>query len=197
VATAFSAVLGHRPQHQEGGANARHVSATRSRSSAARTCHLASRTVHSACVGRLGAPKLRRAGVCSTPAQHCHTNPAARSDKWDVVDMPHRTTPANSIKSWNRPLTWVRTAIGILTQLLFASSDASAQRYGWQVTSTRLGLGRQYRDPRFDLLRSCPGCRGRSVLPGGIKCPTCRGSGRITIKPAGRPSSGLPPRGLT
>lgn len=111
--------------------------------------------------------------------------------------MPHRTTPANSIKRWNRPLTWIRTAIDTFAQGLFASSDAAAQQYGWRVTPTRIGLGRQYRDPRFDTLMSCPGCRGRGVRSSGIKCPTCRGSGRVMIKPNDQPSPGLPPRGLT
>jgi hypothetical protein len=110
--------------------------------------------------------------------------------------MPHRTTPANSIKRWNRPLTWVRATIGTLTQRLFASSDATAQQYGWQVTPSRLGLGREYRDPRFDTLAACPSCRGRGARADGIECLTCRGTGQIMIKPSRQPSPGVPPRGL-
>jgi hypothetical protein len=111
--------------------------------------------------------------------------------------MPNSTTSANSIKRRNRPLTWVRAAIDAVVQGLFASSDATAQHYGWQITQTQLGLGRRYRDPRFDALAPCPGCHGYGVQAVEINCPTCRGSGRITIKPGDQPSPGLPPRGLT
>lgn len=143
--------------------------------------------------GRDG-PNRDWAGVCSTPAQHCHTRPAACADDWDVVDVPHRTTSRISIKTWNWPLTWVRAAIGALAQALFAASDAAARHHGWEVTSTRYGLGRVYRDPRFDTLASCPACRGDGVDADGIECPPCRGTGRVAIKPHAQSSSGLPPR---
>lgn len=111
--------------------------------------------------------------------------------------MPHDTTSTNSIKHWNRPLTWVRAAIDTLTRRLFAAGDAKARQHGWQVTSTQHGFGREYRDPRFDTLTPCPGCRGRGVQISGIECQRCRGSGRLVIKPKDQPSSDLPPRGLT
>jgi hypothetical protein len=114
-----------------------------------------------------------------------------------VVDVPHGTTPTNSIKSWNRPLTWVKAAIEALTQALFAASDAAARRHGWQITSTRYGFARVYRDPRFDTLTSCPDCRGHSVDPDGIECLRCHGTGRIVIKPDAQSSSDLPPERLT
>jgi len=37
-----------------------------------------------------------------------------------------------------------------LGQRLFAEPDRQAQRYGWQVSVIRGGLGRRYHDPRFD-----------------------------------------------
>jgi hypothetical protein len=94
--------------------------------------------------------------------------------------MPHRTTSAHSIKRRNRPLTWVRAVIAVLGQRLFASSDATARNHGWQVTPIQLGLGRQYRDPRFDTLTSCPACGGRGVTASRSSCQRCSGTGRGT-----------------
>jgi hypothetical protein len=42
---------------------------------------------------------------------------------------------------------------------LFARNDEEAGWHGWQVTETLGGLGRQYRDPRFDALRLDPTIR--------------------------------------
>jgi hypothetical protein len=42
---------------------------------------------------------------------------------------------------------------------LFARNDEEASWHGWQVTETWGGLGRQYRDPRFDALRLDPTLR--------------------------------------
>jgi hypothetical protein len=143
------------------------------------------------------APNRDWAGVCSTPAQHCHTRPAACADDWDVVDVPHRTTSRISIKTWNWPLTWVRAAIEALTQALFAASDAAARQRGWHVTSTQCGFARVYRDPRFDTLASCPACCGHGADADGIECPPCHGTGRVVIKPDAQSSSDLPPGKLT
>ena len=77
--------------------------------------------------------------------------------------MPYATTSTNSINHWNRLPTWVRAAISTLMRRVFASGDARARQQGWQVTSTRYGFGRQYRDPRFDTLTRCPACHGRGV----------------------------------
>lgn len=38
------------------------------------------------------------------------------------------------------------------TAALFAADDDRAGQHGWQVTQTRGGRGRRYRDPRFDAL---------------------------------------------
>jgi hypothetical protein len=66
---------------------------------------------------------------------------------------------------------------------LFARDDLTAIKNGWQVTMHRGGLGRRYRDPRFDTLRTCPGCNGDG-LAGGEPCITCRGTGRATRAPS-------------
>jgi hypothetical protein len=42
---------------------------------------------------------------------------------------------------------------------LYAMNDQEAGWHGWQITETWGGLGRQYRDARFDLLRLDPTIR--------------------------------------
>ena len=61
---------------------------------------------------------------------------------------------------------------------LFAADDARARGYGWQITAQRGGLGRSYRDPRFDLLATCTECRGTGVDADDSPCWVCPGTGR-------------------
>jgi len=61
---------------------------------------------------------------------------------------------------------------------LFAMNDAEAGWSGWQAINAYGGLGRRYRDPRFDLLRECPQCAG-SGTQAGQECPACLGAGRL------------------
>jgi hypothetical protein len=73
--------------------------------------------------------------------------------------------------------TWRRK----LGRRLFAASDAQARANGWQVTPIRGGLGRRYRDPRFDSLAQCPDCAGtggQAEAP----CLPCSGSGRVVLQ---------------
>jgi DnaJ-class molecular chaperone len=63
---------------------------------------------------------------------------------------------------------------------LFAADDARARGRGWRVTVQRGGLGRSYRDPRFDLLVRCPECRGTGVADD-RPCRMCPGTGRLAL----------------
>ena len=63
----------------------------------------------------------------------------------------------------------------------FRASDTRAVGYGWQITAGRSGLSRTYRDPRFDLLASCPDCCG-SGQDARRPCSRCAGSGRIRLR---------------
>ena len=63
---------------------------------------------------------------------------------------------------------------------LFAMNDTEAYWRGWQITRTHGGLGRRYRDPRFDTLAECPKCQGAGVTAD-LPCPPCLGTGRITL----------------
>jgi hypothetical protein len=61
----------------------------------------------------------------------------------------------------------------------FAVNDTEAYWWGWQITKGLGGLGRRYRDTRFDTLAACARCAGAG---GGADAPCglCLGPGRIT-----------------
>jgi hypothetical protein len=62
----------------------------------------------------------------------------------------------SKFKVWVIPISQLIPAR--LGQHLFAGSDQRAGAHGWQVSVIHGGLGRRYRDPRFD--RLCALARG-------------------------------------
>jgi DnaJ-class molecular chaperone len=96
--------------------------------------------------------------------------------------MPHRSTHTNYRKIYNFLLK-LKSPLAAITQRVFAA-PADAHRHGWQITITRGGFGRTYRDPRFDYLAECTTCNGRGCLPGDTTCSPCHGTGRIVLDPA-------------
>jgi hypothetical protein len=89
-------------------------------------------------------------------------------------------------KVWAIPI--IRLGLTKLEQRLFGALDAQAKHDGWQVTRLHHGLGRRYRDPRFDLLSRCPDCAGSGSIDG-QPCEPCRGTGRVA---RARPCSPAP-----
>jgi hypothetical protein len=74
-----------------------------------------------------------------------------------------------------------------LTELLirigdwvFAMNDQEAAWRGWRAERRQAGLGRRYRDPRFDTLSRCPECRGTGTITDS-RCARCSGTGRIVL----------------
>jgi hypothetical protein len=63
----------------------------------------------------------------------------------------------------------------------FAMIDTEASWWGWQITKTLGGLGRRYRDIRFDTLAACLQCAGAGVWTD-APCRPCLGTGRITLE---------------
>jgi DnaJ-class molecular chaperone len=59
-------------------------------------------------------------------------------------------------------------------------NDTEACWRGWQITKTHCGLGRRYRDLRFDTLTSCTQCAGAGVWADS-PCGSCLSTGRITL----------------
>ena len=65
---------------------------------------------------------------------------------------------------------------------LFSYEDDFARSHGWTVEERHGGLGRTYRDPRFNHLAQCPACAGIGTFPDDMLCTRCAGSGRITLR---------------
>ena len=95
-------------------------------------------------------------------------------------------------------LSWLAAIPRRLGDRLFAMNDAEAYWRSWQITRTHGGLGRRYRDPRFDTLAECPKCRGAGAdrgpavpaLPGhgaGNTAARWASHGVRTAPPAERP----------
>ena len=95
--------------------------------------------------------------------------------------MIKRTSPTSGYKARTRLVRWLRTRVEAAGQRLFTRDDLMAVHHGWQITTRCGGLGRQYRDPRFDTLRSCPRCAGNGTT-GGEPCGTCAATGRVTVQ---------------
>jgi hypothetical protein len=77
-------------------------------------------------------------------------------------------------------LSWLAALPRRLGDPLFAGNDAEAYWRDWQIIRIHAGLGRRYRDPRFDTLAECPKCRGAGVTAD-RPCAPCLGSGRVTL----------------
>ncbi len=77
-------------------------------------------------------------------------------------------------------LSWLAAIPRRLGDRLFVMNDNEAYWQGWQITKTRGGLARCYRDPRFDMLAECPRCRGAGVTAD-LACVPCLGTGRVTL----------------
>ncbi len=80
-------------------------------------------------------------------------------------------------------LSWLASLPRRLGDRLFAMNDAEAYWNDWQIIRIHGGLGRRYRDPRFDALAECSRCRGTGRGTGvitAVPCSPCAGTGRIT-----------------
>jgi hypothetical protein len=94
--------------------------------------------------------------------------------------MKDHTTNSSNRKTPGDLLLRVLSTIG---SKIFEENDRRARDQGWQIVQRRRGLGRSYRDPRFDYLIACTACNGRGCNPRGIACSDCGGAGRIILTP--------------
>lgn len=72
----------------------------------------------------------------------------------------------------------IRERFRQLIDRLFVAEDAVARARGWEISRSPNGLGRVYRDPRWDLILECKVCRG-GADSGGESCPLCAGRGTV------------------
>jgi DnaJ-class molecular chaperone len=105
----------------------------------------------------------------------------ARFTAWfhqHTAEVPEATEhPAANLRL--RLSGWMRRWLQRAGQRVMRADDASAVQYGWQITARRAALGRSYRDPRFDMLVTCPVCAGSGRSGTYDPCPQCDGTGRV------------------
>jgi len=105
--------------------------------------------------------------------RHTAANEAHKSWTDAVTSAQLDTIPARGVSGRNSALTkvtsatseykvrtrlarWLRKQAETAGQRLFARDDLIAIQHGWQITTRYGGLGRRYRDPRFDTLPTPP-----------------------------------------
>jgi hypothetical protein len=103
-----------------------------------------------------------------------------------LVEERASRRPAGS-RVRDAPVLAIRVALDWLAYLLrrwgdrwFAMNDTEAYWRGWQITKTHGGLGRRYRDIRYDTLAACAQCAGAGIWSD-VPCGPCLGTGRITL----------------
>jgi hypothetical protein len=74
---------------------------------------------------------------------------------------------------------WMARCVRQLGGLVFASEDQEAAWHAWDVEQRCAGLGRLYRDQRFDALVSCPRCHCVSTAAGRTVCQQCSAADRL------------------
>jgi hypothetical protein len=74
---------------------------------------------------------------------------------------------------------WLARCLQQLGDLVFAGEDAEAAWHAWNVERRCAGLGRLYRDQRFDALAACPRCQRISTLAGRSVCQQCSAADRL------------------
>jgi hypothetical protein len=78
-----------------------------------------------------------------------------------------------------RPGNWMSVCLALTGDLVFASKDAEASWHAWDMERRAAGLGRAYRDRRFDTLIPCPRCHNISTVANGSVCKQCSAAGRL------------------
>ena len=81
-------------------------------------------------------------------------------------------------------LDWLAFSLRRWGDRWFAMNDTEAYWREWQITKALGGLGRRYRDTRFEALAACARCAGAGVWPD-APCGPCLGTGRITLGEVG------------
>lgn len=82
-------------------------------------------------------------------------------------------------ESHERLADWTARCVQQLGDLVFAVEDQEAAWHAWDVEQRFAGLGRLYRDQRFDALVSCPRCHRVSTVTGSTVCKQCSATDRL------------------
>lgn len=73
---------------------------------------------------------------------------------------------------------WSSRVLDRWVERLFVTDDAAAVARGWEVRRLPSGWGREYRDPRWDLIAACTACDGEGCQ-GARSCAECDGAGTV------------------
>jgi DnaJ-class molecular chaperone len=92
--------------------------------------------------------------------------------------VSHVTNPVDIDKESSRRSGWFGRLAERIGRRLFSVSDRTAAQYGWEITLIQAGLGRSYRDRRFNDLHSCERCSGYEETDN-RSCFMCGGTGRV------------------
>lgn len=92
-----------------------------------------------------------------------------------------------------KPLTVIMSLFGRWDRRLFLDDDAAALVRGWEVRRLSRGMGREYRDRRWDLVDECAPCAGDGLV-GAHPCDDCAGTGTVRLSPVPHPPTGADSR---
>ena len=83
-------------------------------------------------------------------------------------------------------LSWLAYIPRRLGDHVFTWNDSEAYWHGWQITKVHGGLGRRYRDLRFDTMVACSQCQGGGASTNDGRadtpCAPCLGTGRVSTE---------------
>ena len=119
-------------------------------------------------------PREKSWAGAATPAQLDTITARVRANGSSAADQVNNLSRKDNKDNTAARLTdWMARGLQQLGDLVFASKDQEAAWHAWDVERRCAGLGRLYRDPRFDALVSCPGCDRISTVADGTVCPQC------------------------
>jgi hypothetical protein len=87
--------------------------------------------------------------------------------------------PLPLVTAVKRLARWVSGCLAQAGDILFASTDAEASWHAWEMKRRDAGLGRSYRDRRFDTLVSCSRCDDVSTTADRSVCGPCSAAERL------------------
>jgi hypothetical protein len=93
--------------------------------------------------------------------------------------VTNATSPISEEKACGRVIRWLARLTETAGDRLFAAPDQVAVHHGWQITARRGGLGRCYRDARFDAPHPYARPNGSGETDG-EPCPTSASTGRVS-----------------
>ena len=79
-----------------------------------------------------------------------------------------------------KPENWITRLLDRAERRLFVADDAAAAARGWEVRRRPGGRGREYRDPRWDMVSACCACDGHGYR-GAHDCDECDATGVVRL----------------